>query len=60
MIDIRVQESSDGVCTVYIGHQVIVAGLSRHDASSLVEAYRRQTDGVIHPSSRPSLANRDH
>jgi len=42
MTKIRVQETSDGVCTVYIGDQVIVAGLSRDEASSLVEAYQRQ------------------
>jgi hypothetical protein len=41
MTNIRVQETSDGICTVYIGHQVIVAGLSREEASTLVDAYCR-------------------
>jgi len=41
MLELRIHEASDGVCTVFIGHQVIVAGLSRIEASELVEAYHR-------------------
>ena len=42
MITIRIEEAEDGVCTVLIGHQVVVAGLSRAEASALVDAYRRK------------------
>jgi hypothetical protein len=41
MLEFRISETSDGVCTVFVGHQVIVAGLSRIEASELVEAYYR-------------------
>jgi hypothetical protein len=41
MLEFRISETSDGVCTVFIGHQVIVAELSRIEASELVEAYHR-------------------
>jgi DNA-binding PadR family transcriptional regulator len=53
MTNIRIQETSDGVCTVYIGHQVIVAGLSRLEASTLVDTYHRQNRRV-YPVSRSS------
>lgn len=43
MVKIRIEETWDGLCTVFIGHQVVVAGLSRSDADSLVEVYRRRT-----------------
>jgi hypothetical protein len=42
MLALRIEETGDGVCTVLIGHQVVVAGLSRSDARALLEAYRRQ------------------
>jgi hypothetical protein len=40
MTRIRVEESYDGICTVYIGQQVVVAGLSRLDADRLADAFR--------------------
>jgi hypothetical protein len=42
MLDFRIDETWDGVCTVFIGREVVVEGLSRSDANALVEAYRRQ------------------
>jgi len=42
MIEIRIEETSDGVCTVLIGHEVIVAGLSRAEAHGLADAFRRR------------------
>jgi hypothetical protein len=42
-MDIRITEAWDGVCTVLIGDQVVVAGLNRSEADSLVDAYSRQT-----------------
>jgi len=42
MLDFRIDETWDGLCTVFIGREVVVAGLSRSDADALVEAYRRQ------------------
>ncbi len=45
MASIRIEETWDGVCTVFIGHQVVVAGLSRSEADSLVDIYRRGTRG---------------
>jgi hypothetical protein len=41
MAQIRIEETWDGVCMVFIGQQVIVAGLSRIEADSLVASYRR-------------------
>ena len=45
MANIRIEETWDGLCTVFIGHQVVVAGLSRSEADSLVEVYRQRTQG---------------
>jgi hypothetical protein len=45
MTNIRIEETWDGLCTVFIGHQVVVAGLSRTEADSLVEVYRRRAEG---------------
>ena len=42
MLTIRKEEAYDGVCTVWIGDQVIVSGLSRSQADALIEAYRRK------------------
>jgi hypothetical protein len=39
---------------VYIGNQVIVAGLSRDEASTLVDAYRRHSGGTL---ARRTYAN---
>lgn len=49
MADIRIDETWDGLCTVFIGHQIVVAGLSRSEAASLVEVYRRETKGARDP-----------
>ena len=54
MTNIHVQETSDGICTVYIGHQVIVAGLTRDEASTLVDAYRRHNNEALKPSRAQS------
>jgi hypothetical protein len=54
MTNIRIQETSDGICTVYIGYQVIVAGLSRDEASTLVDAYRRRSSETVKPLRAPS------
>jgi hypothetical protein len=42
-MNIRIMEAWDGVCTVFIGDQVVVAGLNRSEADSLVDRYRRRT-----------------
>jgi hypothetical protein len=41
MLALRIEETGDGVYTVFIGHQVVVAGLSRSDARALLDAYRQ-------------------
>lgn len=42
MNEIRIEETRDGVCTVLIGHQVVVAGLTRSEADKLADAFRRR------------------
>ena len=44
MTQIRVEETYDGVCTVFVGHQVIVEGLNRLEADRLAEAFRRRSE----------------
>jgi hypothetical protein len=42
MLIVRKEVAYDGVCTVFIGDQIVVSGLSRSEADALIEAYRRK------------------
>jgi hypothetical protein len=41
VLKIRKEQAYDGVCTVFIGEEVVVSGLSSSDADALIAAYRR-------------------
>jgi hypothetical protein len=42
--NIRKEVAYDGVCTVFIGDAVIVAGLTNSEADALIDAYRGQQE----------------
>jgi hypothetical protein len=41
VVTIRKEQAYDGVCTVFIGDEVVVTGLSSSDADALIAAYHR-------------------
>ena len=45
MAEIRTESSEDDLCTLYIGEQVMITGLTRAEAEAVLAAYLR----VTHP-----------
>ena len=43
MAEIRTESTKEDLCTLYIGEQVVIAGLTRAEAEALLAAYRRVT-----------------
>jgi len=43
MAEIRTESSEDDLCTLYIGEQVLIAGLTRAEAEAVLAAYLRVT-----------------
>jgi hypothetical protein len=41
MAEIRTESSEDDLCTLYIGEQVLITGLTRAEAEALLAAYLR-------------------
>jgi len=43
MAEIRTDSIEDDLCTLYIGEQVVITGLTRAEAEALLAAYQRVT-----------------
>ena len=43
MAEIRTESTEDDLCTLYIGEQVMITGLTRAEAEALLAAYQRIT-----------------
>jgi hypothetical protein len=41
MAEIRTDSSEDDLCTLYIGEQVVITGLTRAEAEAVLAAYLR-------------------
>ena len=48
MAEIRTESSEDDLCTLYIGEQVVITGLTRAEAEALLAAYLRVTHRVAY------------
>jgi len=43
MAEIRTESVEDDLCTLYIGEQVVITGLTRAEAEAVLTAYQRVT-----------------
>ena len=43
MAEIRTESNEEDLCTLYIGEQVVIAGLTRAEAEAVLAAYKRAT-----------------
>ena len=48
MAEICTESSEDDLCTLYIGEQVMITGLTRAEAEALLAAYLRVTHRMVH------------
>ena len=43
MAEIRTESSEEDLCTLYIGEQVVITGLTRAEAEAVLAVYQRVT-----------------
>jgi hypothetical protein len=44
MAEIRTESREEDLCTLYIGEQIMITGLTRAEAEAVLAAYQREMD----------------